>query len=154
VCAGAAAYCYYDPSCAEDLLNRTGLTLSNDGCAAGDAGKGGPHCRFCGFGPFRACPGGSTAATFVDDTCVRCAVPPTIYNGSVDVHVSIARYSAPHHGAPRSIPGLQFSYYKNATPPSLASVEPDYIDIVGGGTLTLRGANFAPTGPGQLQAKP
>ena len=147
VCAGPAAYCYYDPSCAEDLLLRDGLTLSNDGCAAGGAG---PHCRFCGFGSFRACPGGSTAATFIDDTCVRCAVPPTLYNGSVDVHVSIARYSAPHHGAPRSTPGLQFTYYRSELPPSLASVEPDYIDVGGGGTLTLRGVNFAPTGPGQL----
>ena len=151
VCEGPGQYCYYDPSCAEDLLLRdcanNPLTCDSDGCAAGGAG---PHCRFCGHDNYRACPGGSTAATFVDDTCVRCAVPPTIYNGSVDVHVSIARYSAPHHGAPRSTPGLQFSYYKNETPPSLTSVDPDYLDVMGGGTLTLTGANFAPTGPGQL----
>ena len=113
----------------------------------------GLRCRFSGEQSASALaqplppstPTPSSAATFVDDTCVRCTVPPSLYTGGVDVHVSIGRHAEGPHSA-----GVQFTYYMPEQPPSLASVDPNYSDVQGGGTLTLKGANFAPTGPGKL----
>ena len=76
----AAEPCFYDPSC--------------DGGGVGCYAGGVQRCRFCGFANHVRCPGAIVPASFVDDHCVRCVAPRTLYNGSVDVLVSIARTAA------------------------------------------------------------
>jgi hypothetical protein len=50
VCAGPSEPCYRDPVCSTPHLD----DLGGLGCNAGGKGQA---CRFCGFGPFPACPG-------------------------------------------------------------------------------------------------
>jgi hypothetical protein len=50
VCAGPSEPCYLDPICLTPHLD----DLGGLGCNAGGKGQ---ECRFCGFGPFPACPG-------------------------------------------------------------------------------------------------
>jgi len=119
-------------------------------CGANVAPSVGLRCRFA---PYPTCEDAdcsnlagapTVTATFVSDACVRCIAPDVAalnLTEAHDVYVSVANEA----GAPHSMPGLPFTYHDTSLPSPVTRIAPDYADWQSGGTITVRGANFAPT---------
>lgn len=119
-------------------------------CGANVAPSMGLRCRFA---PYPTCEATdcsylagvlSTTATFVSNACVRCIAPDVAVLNLTEAHdmyVSVAH----HAGAPHSTPGLQFTYHDTSSLSPVTHIAPNYADWQSGETITVQGANFAPT---------
>ena len=119
-------------------------------CGANVAPSVGLRCRFarsstCEDAVCSNLAGASTAAaTFLSDACVRCTAPAAAALNLTephDVYVSVTNEA----GAPHSMPGLPFTYHDTSLPSPVTHIAPNYADWQSGETITVRGANFAPT---------
>ena len=91
----------------------------------------------------------STAAVFLRGDTVVCTTLPAATPGDVRVRVSIDGGST--WSSDTSAPS--FTFYEPARPPTLARLDPTYLDVASIEPLRLElvGENFAPTGPAKLQ---
>ena len=96
----------------------------------------------CSFG------GVAAAATFDSSRLVRCEAPPFAgRNASADVSLSVTLDGVAFSSLPDPWVGVaSFTYYDPELPPTISAISPRFGTVAGGEAVTVRGANFAPTG--------
>jgi hypothetical protein len=107
-------------------------------------------CRFGGV---------AAVATFDSSTLVRCAAPPwptTVLNRSADVPIAVSVDGVAFSPLPQRaqqnplaepwVGVASFTYYDPELPPIISAISPRFGAVAGGELVTVRGANFVPTG--------